>query len=357
MIEITQGNLLTADAEALVNTVNTAGVMGKGVALQFKQAFPENYKAYRSACRRGEVVLGRVFAFHNGDVEPPHWILNFPTKGHWKSRSRLDDIEEGLRDLVRVLQDLQIASVAVPPLGCGNGGLNWADVRPMIYEALDDVPDLRVLLFEPGVTPAAASMPIRTQRPRMTRVRAAILGLLSRYPSQGFGLSRLETQKLAYLLEACGEPLKLDFTKQQYGPYSEKLQFVLQSLEGHHIHGYGDRTTPSPLTLVPGARAEADVALSSHPETFDRMAAVLELVDGFESPYGLELLSTVHWVATANPEARTAVKAAVREVQAWSGRKKRIFTERHIAIAWEHLNSMNWLVPISAGTDPSPTLF
>src|SRR5262245_57928498 len=168
MITEVRGNLLDADVDALVNTVNTAGVMGKGVALQFKQAFPANYQAYKRACERGEVVLGRMFVFDNGQLTRPRFIVNFPTKQHWRSRSRLSDIEAGVADLVGVIEGHGIRSIAIPALGCGNGGLDWADVEPRIEGALGAVPDVDVRLYPPQRAPAAGDMRISTERPRMT---------------------------------------------------------------------------------------------------------------------------------------------------------------------------------------------
>lgn len=170
MLEFVTGNLLEADVGALVNTVNTEGVMGKGVALQFKRAFPANYKAYRAACQAGEVRLGRMFVFASGRLERPRYIINFPTKGHWRSRSRLADIEAGLQDLHRVLIELEIESVAIPPLGCGLGGLDWPDVRPRIEAILGDLP-IRAFVFEPQGASAPERMRERRSRPRMTTFR------------------------------------------------------------------------------------------------------------------------------------------------------------------------------------------
>jgi O-acetyl-ADP-ribose deacetylase (regulator of RNase III) len=157
MIETTRGNLLKAPAEALVNTVNTVGVMGKGIALQFRQAYPEMYRTYEQACKNGEVRLGEVQAYDLGGlVGGPRWIINFPTKGHWRAGSRLADIERGLANLVAKVRELNIRSIALPPLGCGNGGLDWNMVRPRIEEAFAELPDVRVLLYEPLVEVAAA---------------------------------------------------------------------------------------------------------------------------------------------------------------------------------------------------------
>lgn len=358
MIELVTGDLLKADTDALVNTVNTVGVMGKGMALQFKQAFPANYDAYRRACQRGEVVIGRMFVFDAGQLVRPRFIINFPTKGHWKSRSQLEDIEAGLADLVRVLRQLDIRSVAVPPLGCGNGGLNWSDVRPRIEEAFRRSENIAVLLFTPSGSPAPSEMNVATEKPRMTVGRAALLGLLQRYTQPSLGVSVLEIQKLLYLLQASGEPLRLNFGKGAYGPYAENLNHVLQALEGHYIRGYGDRSQKvsqaAPIELIPDAAEEAVHYLADYPSTRQRFDRVTALIDGFESPYGLELLSTVHWLAVeVDQVVRNDVGLAVRQVQAWSRRKNELFTDRHIRIAWQRLREHGWLEPNSTTQDRS----
>ena len=159
MIEFKSGDILKDEADALVNTVNCVGVMGRGIALQFKEAFPENFKAYAAACQRGEVQPGRMFVFETGQLTPPRYIINFPTKRHWRGKSRYEDIEAGLRSLVSEVKRLGIRSIAVPPLGCGQGGLDWKKVRPMIEAAFAGAPDVRVMLFEPAGAPEA-SLPI-----------------------------------------------------------------------------------------------------------------------------------------------------------------------------------------------------
>lgn len=296
MVEFVTGNLHEADVDALVNTVNTEGVMGKGVALQFKRAFPANYKAYRAACAAGEVKLGRMFVFDTGRLERPRYIINFPTKGHWRSRSRLGDIDAGLHDLRRVLGQLQVESVAVPPLGCGLGGLRWSDVRPRIEAVLADLP-IRALVFEPEGAPAAERMRERRPRPRMTPFRATLIWLLSRYLAPGESASPLEVQKLLYFVQEAGEPLNLRFEKHLYGPYADAARHAVQGLEGHQLIGFGDGTGPGDVRLLPGALEEATVFLADRPDTRDRYERVEKLIDGFETPYGLELLATTHWVA------------------------------------------------------------
>lgn len=349
MVEFVSGNLIEADAEALVNTVNTKGVMGKGIALQFKRAFPENYKAYRAACAAGRVRLGQMFVFDSGRMERPRYIINFPTKDHWRSRSRLADIDVGLEDLRRVLVELGIESVALPPLGCGLGGLRWADVRPRIEASLAGL-STRILVFEPVGAPAAEQMPDRRARPRMTAFRATLVWLLSRYLAPGEAASPLEVQKLLYFLQEAGEPLGLRFEKHRYGPYADAARHAVTHVEGHYVTGFGDGTGSGDVRPLRGAIEEAEEFLADHPETRERYERVVDLIDGFETPYGLELLATTHWVAT-HEDAATPNSAAER-VRSWSPRKQHLFTDEHVAIAWHRLEEGGWLagsrVPVGA---------
>ncbi|HEY7146052.1 MAG TPA: macro domain-containing protein [Streptosporangiaceae bacterium] len=353
MLREAEGNLLEEPADALVNTVNTVGVMGKGIALQFKQAFPQNFRAYEAACRRREVQIGRMFVVETGLLELPRLIINFPTKRHWRSHSRLDDIRSGLADLRQVLVDRHVRSVALPPLGCGNGGLDWRDVRPLIEGALGDLVEVEVVVYPPKGAPPPDSMRVRTSRPPVTPGRAALLTLLARYvglsrleePAAPDGTSLLEIQKLMYFLQEAGQQLRLSFVKGRYGPYAENLNPVLQTLEGHYLRGYGDRTQEvmklSPISLLPGAADAGREWLDAHPdETVDRIDAVLALVTGFASAYGLELLATVHWVLMRDGADAGNV---VRNVSAWSDRKGRLFTQVHIERAAERLRVQNWI--------------
>ena len=215
MIKPTIGNLLDAgnghEAEALVNTVNTVGVMGKGIALQFRLAYPRNYELYRAACKRGEVVPGKMFIVPTDRLDNPRYIVNFPTKRHWKGDSRVEDIESGLADLVRFIQAEKIQSIAVPPLGCGNGGLDWSDVRPRIVKAFESLPDVRVLLYEPAGAPEPDKITVATARPEMNSNRAALITLMRNYGEVGYRLTMLEIQKLTYFLQLAGQPLRLQF--------------------------------------------------------------------------------------------------------------------------------------------------
>lgn len=347
MVEQVHGNLLEASTEALVNTVNTVGVMGKGIALQFKKAFPENFKAYEQACKTGEVRPGRMFMFDVGKLQNPRYIINFPTKRHWKGKSKLEDIESGLRALVELVGRLGIKSLAIPPLGCGNGGLDWAVVYPMISRAFEVLPEVRVLVYAPFGAPAAGKMVNRTKRPLMTAGRAAVVGLMSRYGVLGYAMSLLEVQKLVYFLKQAGEPLEqVKFVKGAYGPYADTLRHVLDRMEGHFIQGYGDgeNKPTTPIQLMPDAADEVEGFLVGHEATRQRFDRVTALIEGFESPYGMELLSSVHWVASReDSRARMEVEEAIRDVHDWNKRKEHLLRTDHIRTAWQRLREQEWI--------------
>ena len=343
MVKLTTGNLLDADVEALVNTVNTVGVMGKGIALQFRQAFPKNYEAYKAACRRGEVKIGRMFVFDLARLSNPRLIINFPTKRHWKQRAKIEDIDAGLQGLKKVIQEMSIGSIALPPLGCGNGGLNWNLVRGRIEKALSNVPNVRIELFEPKGAPPAEQMAIATDRPKMTIGRAVLVKLMQDYALPGYRLTLLEVQKLAYFLQVAGQRLRLKFVKGKYGPYADTLEHVLQRVEGHFIRGYGDRSQDASIRLLPGVEDEATVVLAEHPEAFPRLERVTSLIEGFETPYGMELLATVHWSAMENPVAGEQLSQIIKSVQLWSEHKRRTFSSKHVTVAWKRLHDQDWV--------------
>jgi len=343
MIKISKGNIIEAEAEALVNTVNCVGFMGKGIALQFKKAFPENFESYARACRAQEVKPGKMLVYETGNMLNPRYIINFPTKRHWQASSRLEDIESGLKSLVDEIRQRGIKSVAVPPLGCGLGGLDWRIVRPMIEKAFAQMPEVEVKLFEPVGTPEAKEMPVHTKHPRMTIARALFIKLMRQYSELDYRLTLLEIQKLAYFLQEAGEPLRLNYEAGLYGPYAHNLNKVLETLEGHFIRGYGDTQKPDvEIELLPGAVQEAEAFLEDHEDTKRRLERVGNLIEGFETPYGMELLSSVHWVAHADKPAMNADES-IYMIHHWSERKRNLFKPDHIRIAWERLKKQGWL--------------
>jgi O-acetyl-ADP-ribose deacetylase (regulator of RNase III) len=345
MIKLTQGDILKADTEALVNTVNCFGVMGRGIALQFRKAFPENFKLYKKACENGEVKPGKMFVYDLNRISNPHFIINFPTKRHWRNKSRFEDIESGLQDLIKIVEWQKIHSIAIPPLGCGLGGLNWSEVHSLITEAFETLPDVTVLLFEPVGAPEATVMVKEKQTPKMTHGRAALLGLMRRYLAAVMDptVTLLEVHKLMYLMQESGESLRLRYKKAPYGPYAENLRHVLSHIEGHFITGYGDAEDrpDKPLELKPHAAQDAEIFLSEHQETQQRFERVAKLIKGFETTYGLELLSTVHWVITKE-EALTE-DDVIEKVHAWNNHKK-MFEPRHIRLAYKRLSDEEWII-------------
>lgn len=343
MIEYKHGDILQADAEALVNTVNCVGVMGRGIALQFKKSFPENFKAYAVACKQEEVQPGSLFVFETGQPTHPRYIINFPTKRHWRSASRMQDIDLGLAALVEAIIQYDIQSIAIPPLGSGLGGLNWLEVKPRIEKALQPYTDVRVLIYEPLGAPVPQKMARNREVPKMTAGRAALVGLMDRY-LKGLldpAITLLEVHKLMYFMQEAGEPLRLKYRKAHYGPYAENLRHVLNAIEGHLVSGYADGgdAPDKPLQLVPGAVEAATAFLQQYPETRDRFDRVAALVEGFESAFGLELLSTVHWVM--KNEAVDSIDEVVKRTYAWGDHKRR-FTSRQIALAADVLVRERW---------------
>ena len=346
-IQLKSGNLLNEKTDAIVNTVNCVGVMGKGIALQFKERWPKNFKEYEAASKRGEIKPGTMFISDLGEWAKPRFIINFPTKVHWRGDSKLEYIEDGLRDLVKQAERLGIKSISLPPLGCGNGGLDWDEVKKLIFAVFEGHPNIAVNLFEPKGAPPAREMAIKTAKPKMTAARAAIIKIISIYGEMEYGLTKIEVQKLAYFLEMAGQPLNLKFVKHNYGPYSDTLRHVLKALDGHYIIGVGDFAEESDIGVTPGAVAEAEEFLktSGDEDLANQVERVRNLIKGFETPYGMELLATVHWVATQESKVRT-VDEAIVAVHKWNARKRAVLREDHIRLAWNKLKEEGWFKPV-----------
>ena len=298
MIEYTKGNLLEADVDALVNTVNTVGIMGKGIALMFKEAFPENFKAYALACKSETVQTGRMFVTQQSDLMGPKWIINFPTKQHWRSASKPGWIAEGLKDLRQVILEKDIKSIAIPPLGSGNGGLNWSTVKPMVEEALGDLSDVRIVVYEP--TSQYQNVARRTGVEKLTPSRALISELVRRYWV-------LEIQKLAWFMERAiimsglKDPMDLRFQANRYGPYAHRLHHLLDTLDGSYLQcekKLGDAKPEDVIWFDQSRKQKVAVYLKSEeaaPFT-PALDKVANLIDGFQSPLGMEVLATVDWL-------------------------------------------------------------
>lgn len=351
MLRITQGNPLLAETEAVVNTVNTVGVMGKGIALAIKDTYPEVFRHYAAACERGEVQIGRMLVSENTGTAGPRWIIHFPTKQHWRHPSRLEWIEQGLEDLRRTIVTLGIRSIAVPPLGCGQGGLQWSAVRPLIGSALGDLPDVEVTVFEPTTayhTPAKQS-----GRKTLTPARALIAEAVRRYSVLGIECSYLEVQKLAYFVErsiqALGlkDPLRMQFQANRYGPYSDRLRHLLNDLDGEWLTSDKRLADAGPMDRIhfrDASRQALSDYLSADPavQYQPALAKLSGIIDGFESPLGMELLATVDWLLKQE-RAEPTIEGVRHALDAWPAgrdaaeRKQRLFDDRLLQLALDRL--------------------
>ncbi len=338
-------------AEALVNTVNEVGVMGKGIALMFRESFPFAARAYEEACKAGEVRVGCMFVTENAELVSPRWIINFPTKKHWRQPSKLEWVREGLKDLVRVIRERGIHSIAIPPLGCGNGGLEWSQVRSEIEAALADVIGVDITVYAP--TSQYQNAPKRAGLEELTPARALIAELVCRYSVLGLECTNLEVQKLAWFLHRSiqhlrlPDPLTLKFVANKFGPYADQLRHLLNGLDGSYLHCEKRLADAGPLDLIEFEASRRD-RLASY-LTGDEAKGYLpamerasEIIDGFETPLGMELLATVDWLLTENacPPTLAAVRAGIAEWPAGRTavrRKQKLFDDRLLNLAIERL--------------------
>jgi O-acetyl-ADP-ribose deacetylase (regulator of RNase III) len=357
MIHFTNGNLLKSDVEALVNTVNTVGIMGKGIALMFKDAFKENYELYEAACKAGEVKVGHVFVTHRNELFGPKWIINFPTKKHWRHPTKTQWVIDGLQDLRDFISKNNIKSIAIPPLGCGNGGLDWQNVKKLLVEALSDLERVEIIVYEP--THEYQNVAKRAGVEKLTPARALIAELVRKYWVLGIECTLLEVQKLAWFLERNVEkyskdnPVDLRFEANRYGPYATRLNHLLNALDGSYLHCDKRIADAGPLDAIWFDDKKKDVLdtylISSEVEPYSEgLKKTAEVIDGFESPLGLELLSTVDWLI--HKEKRPASLEGIKEgIRRWpfdvsaAKRKEKIFDDRLIGIALDRLsNTMSY---------------
>lgn len=333
MIKYITGNIIQADVEAMVNTVNTVGVMGKGIALAFKKAFPENFKIYKKACDNEEFNVGNILTTATGQFTPK-WIINFPTKKHWRNRSKIEYIETGMKVLVETINEKNIKSIAIPPLGCGNGGLNWDEVKPIILKHLENLEnEVTVIIYEPGFNNQKAKP---TKEISLTPARAMLLTALKDYQILGYGINLLVIQKVAYFLQRFGEPLNLKYEKGFYGPYSHQLQHLIKYLNGSYLNFKHEETKPgTPVKLNNFEKVKSYNQKNLTSEQNERLRSFQVLITGFESPYGLELLATVDFIN--QHEKITETDKIITQIGSWTKRKKQLMKPFHIKVAHERL--------------------
>ena len=345
MITYKKGNLLNSNAEAFVNTVNTVGVMGKGIALMFKKQFHENFIAYKKACENKEVKIGKMFVTESQTTNP-RWIINFPTKQHWRDFSKMEWIIDGLEDLSKVIQKNNIKSIAIPPLGAGNGGLLWDEVRQQIKSYMSKLDNIDIQLYEPTDDYYKTSQVSGSEK--LTPARALIAELIRRYWILGFECSLLEIQKLAWFLERSlqlfniNSPLKTNFKAHYYGPYADNLRHLLNSMNGSFLCSEKNINDARPLDTIwfnnkNSYSLEKYLASTEMKPYKEVLEYTSKLIDGFESPFGMELLATVDWLIVRNncePETASILKG----MENWDNkqaakRKVRLFNEKAISTA------------------------
>lgn len=354
MINYVTGNLLEAPAEVLVNTVNTVGVMGKGIALMFKERFPKNMREYALACKQKQVVTGKVFVTQTNDfLGGPKWIVNFPTKAHWRSKSKMEWIDDGLDDLKSFIIANNIQSIAIPPLGSGHGGLRWEDVKPRIESKLQDLDNVEILIYEP--TSQYQNVAKKQGVKELTPARALVAEMIRRYWVLGMECSLLEIQKLAWFLQRAinsqgiENPLHLKFEANLYGPYANNAMHLLNAMDGSYL--LSDKRIPDadPMDVVCFNDAQKEhLSLYLKTEAKEYLPVLektTQIIDGFESPFGVELLATVDWLITQEGCEATveAVKSGIANWPAGKGpalRKSQLFDDKSINFALEKLASV-----------------
>ncbi len=342
MINFKTGNILDESSEAIVNTVNCVGVMGKGLALQYKKKFPENFKKYKSACDKNEVKIGKMFITESADMFSNHWIVNFPTKKHWKDSSQIEFIEQGLIDLVEKIKEYKIKSIAIPPLGAGLGGLPWNAVKTTIISSLKNIEDVAITVYEPKGSPVASAMQINTTRPNMTLGRSLLIKLLEFYFKKEYECTKIEIQKLAYFLQESGVDLKLRYSAHEFGPYADNLNHVLERIDGHFIKGVGDRVTFSEITLLPDSIKEANEFLERDIESRSCLKKVEQLIDGYETPLSMEVLATVHWVLKHENYEINNFHGIKEFIHKWNDRKAS-WKDTYLKKAISRLEMFSWI--------------
>lgn len=336
------GNLLEADTQALVNTVNTVGVMGKGIALQFKERFPMNFKIYSDACKKGEMQVGKMLVVRENTLNGEKIIINFPTKTEWFKKSQYSYIEDGMKDLARVIDEYKITSIAIPPLGCGNGGLKWDKVKSIMEKYLSPLTNISIKIYEPNEAVKEILQKEEVKKEvGLTAARAMLLHALYQYEKLGEVATIFAANKLAYFLQKSGEPLKLQFVPYKYGPYAQAVEKVLYALNGKYLKGMEQMKArafePLQLNYERFGEVETFVKTNLSAEQKQRLQNLFRVIEGFETTLSLEILSSTHFLISENP--KITEDELFEKIQDWNERKKNLITKEYINIALTHLSN------------------
>lgn len=337
-----KGNLLDSEAQALVNTVNTVGVMGKGIALQFKERFPENFHAYSKACKNGEVIIGKMFIHDELTFNGQKTIINFPTKEQWFRKSQYKYIEQGLKDLVNVIQERKIESIAIPPLGSGNGGLNWSKVKEMMIKFLSTLANVEILVYEPNAEiKKVLQQESKPKEVKLTAARAMLLYALFKYERFGEYSTVFTANKIMYFLQQSGENLKLQFEPYTYGPYAQAVEKVLYALNGKYLTGL-EQMQAGPFEQLKLDYSKYDeikeyIDRNLESDQKQRLSNLFRVIEGFESTFSLEILSSVHFLKRSNPSMDK--KEILNKIHDWNSRKRTLINDYHVDLAFEQLEN------------------
>lgn len=364
IVEIRKGNILESRSQTLVNTVNTVGIMGKGIALDFKKRFPDMFEDYVLRCAAGEVKLGEPYLFRR--LIPP-WIVNFPTKEHWRSVSRLDAIVEGLGYLRENIERWEIESIAVPPLGCGNGQLEWRVVGPELFRHLNDLP-IPVELYAPFevadaemsplfLAQAVGDIELGTEDSKLDSSLVLLAEIVHRlaHSTYSWPVGRTRFQKLAYFATAAGIPTSLNFVEGSYGPFSDSLKNALGKLINNGV--LTEHKTQGNMLLLSSGPTFEDARSRYGKLIFRHEAEIAKTVDLFRrlDSRGAELAATVHFVANSLLSGANATKvdlAILKEVQRWKKRRRPSFSDEEVAEAITTLAMFNWVDVVKSGDLP-----
>ena len=339
--------MLEADTEALVNTV---GVMGKGIAIQFKERFPMNFKIYANACKKGDMQVGKMLVVKENTLDGEKLIINFPTKKEWFRMSQYSYIEDGLKDLVNVIEEYNIKSIAIPPLGCGNGGLKWEKVKPLMDKYLSKLNNVIIQIYEPNeAVKELLQKEVLKKEVVLTVPRAMLLYALFKYEKLGEVATIFSANKLAYFLQKSGEPMRLQFVPYKYGPYAQAIEKVLYALNGKYLTGMEQLKARAfePLQLNYSTLDEVEkfVNINLSEDQKQRLERVFIIIDGFETTLSMEILSSAHYLISENP--MMTEDELFEKIQDWNEREKNLVTKEYINIAMEHLrnygNKLNFM--------------
>lgn len=334
MIRFTTGNIFDSQTEAIVNTVNLAGVMGKGIALQFKERFKNNYQLYRQACLNRTIGIGNSLVVKEQYAGKDIFIINFPTKVHWRNPSEYIYVARGLDNLVDIITLYGIKSIAIPPLGAGNGGLNWGEVKKIIISKLTGL-DCDIMIYEPGYQCESVERNVK-----LTPARALLVYMLARFQREGQDATAFSAVKSVYFLQkfGAGDIFRMKFEPYIYGPYCDKVRHVLHGIDGMYIRGFADMSKKpfEPFDTISSKIPEIHRFIGQDIILSDIVDRTCRFLDGYWDDFSLELLSSVDYLMDKKPTA--SEDEIYYKLGAWSLRKKNLYSdERYVRTAYRHI--------------------